>query len=201
MEMGISERKRRERERIRGTILKAAKELFYRHDYHHVSMRKIAQKIEYSPTTIYHYFKNKDDLLTHIIRDYFDDFLVDVEDILQNKEIDPFTTLHNYLLFYARRSLENSQEYQFLSNIFSAQEKLTIGNTNAHVCYLQIKELIQKCIDNKVFQDRNVEMMTQSIWSVLYGLTVLLTSRPNFNWTNKEELIAFTIQLHLNGLK
>ena len=61
--MGINERKEREREEIRELILNAAREIFVEEGYEHTSMRKIAQKIEYSPGTIYHHFKDKSDLL------------------------------------------------------------------------------------------------------------------------------------------
>ena len=56
--MGIKERRAREKEQLRRQILSAARELFVNEGYENVSMRKIANKIEYSPTTIYLYFKD-----------------------------------------------------------------------------------------------------------------------------------------------
>ena len=43
-------------------ILDAARELFVAEGYHNVSIRKIAEKIEYSPAAIYGYFPSKDDI-------------------------------------------------------------------------------------------------------------------------------------------
>ncbi len=51
--MGVKERRAREKEQLRQQILSAARELFVTEGYEHVSMRKSADKIEYSPTTIY----------------------------------------------------------------------------------------------------------------------------------------------------
>ena len=51
--LGIVERKEREKSETREKILDAARELFVTEGYDGVSMRKVAQKIEYSPTAIY----------------------------------------------------------------------------------------------------------------------------------------------------
>ena len=61
--MGVHERRAREKKELRQEILDAARDLFLREGYENVSMRKIAEKIEYSPTTIYLYFQDKADLL------------------------------------------------------------------------------------------------------------------------------------------
>jgi AcrR family transcriptional regulator len=60
--MGIKERQTRERENVRLAILTAARELFLSQGYANVSMRKIAEQIEYSPGAIYSYFPSKEDI-------------------------------------------------------------------------------------------------------------------------------------------
>src|SRR5512145_1892097 len=57
--MGISERRERERDEVRRKILDAARELFATEGYERVTMRRIADVIEYSPTTIYNHFEDK----------------------------------------------------------------------------------------------------------------------------------------------
>ncbi len=60
--MTIAKRKERQKEELRGKILEAAKALFIERGFEDTSIRNIAEKIEYSPTTIYLYFKDKDDI-------------------------------------------------------------------------------------------------------------------------------------------
>lgn len=57
--MGILERKEKQREEIRKMILEASMQLFVKEGFENVSIRKIADLIEYSPTTLYIYFKDK----------------------------------------------------------------------------------------------------------------------------------------------
>ena len=65
--MGVKERKARQKKFLRQEILEAASELFVKEGYENVSMRRIAEKIEYSPTTIYIYFKDKAELFQALV--------------------------------------------------------------------------------------------------------------------------------------
>jgi Transcriptional regulator len=64
--IGILERKEREKEEMQGKILQAARKLMSEEGTSGVSIRKIAGMIEYSPSNIYHYFKNKEELLKRL---------------------------------------------------------------------------------------------------------------------------------------
>src|SRR5689334_7956418 len=57
--MGPKDRRTREKEELRDKILDAARELFVGEGYERVTMRKIAERIEYSPTAIYLHFPDK----------------------------------------------------------------------------------------------------------------------------------------------
>src|SRR5579871_605942 len=60
--MGIAERKEKQKLEIRKMILEASMRLFVEEGFENVSIRKIADLIEYSPTTVYLYFKDKDEI-------------------------------------------------------------------------------------------------------------------------------------------
>jgi AcrR family transcriptional regulator len=69
--MGIKERQERDRETMHRSILDAARELFVREGYQNVSIRKIAERIEYSPAAIYGYFPSKDDIFFALAEEGF----------------------------------------------------------------------------------------------------------------------------------
>src|SRR3954464_6495000 len=69
--MGIKERQERDREAVHRAILDAARELFTAEGYHNVSIRKIAERIEYSPAAIYSYFPSKDDIFFALAEEGF----------------------------------------------------------------------------------------------------------------------------------
>src|SRR6266705_2405249 len=69
--MGIKERQERDRENVHRAILDAARELFVIEGFHNVSIRKIAERIEYSPAAIYSYFPSKDDIFFALAEEGF----------------------------------------------------------------------------------------------------------------------------------
>src|SRR5918994_7594478 len=88
--MGTKERQQRERDQTREAILTAARDLFVTEGYRHVSMRKIAERIEYSPAAIYSYFGSKDEIFFtlaeegyHLLADRVTDLLSGLSDPLE----------------------------------------------------------------------------------------------------------------------
>ena len=69
--MGVRERRERERTETREKILEAARSLFIEEGFDGVSMRKIADRIEYSPTAIYMHFADKEELFREICHEDF----------------------------------------------------------------------------------------------------------------------------------
>jgi len=69
--MGTKERQDREKQAVREAILDAARDLFVTEGYRHVSIRKIAERIEYSPAAIYSYFPSKDDIFLALAEEGF----------------------------------------------------------------------------------------------------------------------------------
>jgi AcrR family transcriptional regulator len=69
--MGIKERQERDREAVQRAILDAARDLFVSEGYANVSIRKIAERIEYSPAAIYGYFPSKDDIFFALAEEGF----------------------------------------------------------------------------------------------------------------------------------
>jgi AcrR family transcriptional regulator len=69
--MGTKERQDRERQAVTASILSAARDLFVAEGYQSVSIRKIAERIEYSPAAIYSYFASKDDIFLTLAEEGF----------------------------------------------------------------------------------------------------------------------------------
>lgn len=60
--MGIAERKSRQKQELRERILGAARRIVMREGFGALSMRKIADAIEYSPATLYLHFASRDEI-------------------------------------------------------------------------------------------------------------------------------------------
>ena len=97
--MGIKERHDRERHAVRASILTAARDLFVAEGYPNVSIRKIAERIEYSPAAIYSYFPSKDDIFFALAAEGFQTLDARIRDAAGDG--DPLQDLrHSWWAFY-----------------------------------------------------------------------------------------------------
>ena len=69
-----ADRRVRQKAGVREAILVAATELFLAGGYEGFSLRRVAERVGYTPTTVYLYFADKDDLLFTVARQGFEGF-------------------------------------------------------------------------------------------------------------------------------
>ena len=110
--MGSLERRSRERADTRQRILDAAREMFVRQGYEATTMRAIADRIEYTPTAIYHHFRNKEALLAELCAADFRALAAAFQKI--GKIEDPIERLRKSGLAYIQFGLEHPMQYQLM---------------------------------------------------------------------------------------
>lgn len=200
--MGIKERKAREKEQLRQQILSAARELFVNEGYENVSMRKIANKIEYSPTTIYLYFTDKADLLDSVCKVTLLNLLNTLEQ-LKSDISDPVETLGKSGRAYIEFGLKYPQDYK-LTFVIRPQYQKGLGLDEGSVgekVFDYLREMVSECIQQGIFHQTDVETTSQVMWSAVHGVTLLLIDFPDFPWTEKDKLIDTVIHTTIKGLK
>ena len=200
--MGVKERKAREKELLRQHILSAARELFVNEGYENVSMRKVANKIEYSPTTIYLYFKDKADLLDSVCQETLLSLLNTLEELKKDKS-DPVETLKKSGRTYVEFGLKYPQDYK-LTFVIRPQFQKGLGLQEGSVgekVFNYLREMVAECIQQKVLRQADVETTGQVMWSAVHGITLLLIDFPDFPWTEKDTLIDRVIDTTIKGLK
>ena len=200
--MGVKERRAREKEQLRRQILSAARELFVNEGYENVSMRKIADKIEYSPTTIYLYFKDKADLLDSVCKETLLN-LLNTLDLLKRDKSDPVEVLRKSGKAYVEFGLKYPQDYK-LTFVVRPQFQKGLGLQEGSVgerVFDYLRAMVSECIRQERFRQVDVEITGQALWSAVHGVTLLLIDFPDFPWTDKDKLIDTVIQTMIKGLK
>lgn len=202
--MGVKERREREKQQVRQEILDAARELFIKEGYENVSMRKIAEKIEYSPTTIYLYFEDKAELVHSLCEEAFVK-LMEMFETLGGDLSDPVDALRKCGRAYIEFGLRYPNDYKvtFMMNLRpdkAPEEYLREGSTGMQA-YGYLRKIVEECVRRGSFRDTDVEAATQTVWLVVHGATSLLIAHPNFPWVDREKLIGFTLEKITDGLK
>ena len=79
--MGIAERRDREKQELRDKILEKAKTILVKEGQDNLSIRNIAAAVEYSPATIYLYFKDKDEIVYELMEMGFGLMTKELQDV------------------------------------------------------------------------------------------------------------------------
>ncbi|MDX2031796.1 MAG: TetR/AcrR family transcriptional regulator [Blastocatellia bacterium] len=199
--MGSKERREREKENLRQEILDAARDLFVSEGYENVSMRKIAERIEYSPTTIYLYFEDKAAIFESLCDESFAK-LVERQEALARKHRDPLIRLRECGRAYIHFGLEHPNHYRV-----AFMQPQDVGDARAFEDSMGFKAFnflrttVEECVREKKFRRVDVDIASQAIWAATHGLTSLLITHTGFPWVEREKLIDFMLHNMLESLK
>lgn len=171
--MGLSERKEREKIAMREKILSAARELFLHEGFEHVTIRRIADRIEYSPATVYLYFKDKDALFCALQDQGFQE-LFKRQQIL-NTIVDPADKLRECGKIYITFALENKELYDLMfimrapMKAFPSPSDWKLGKNTYDV----LQSIVDECVEKGHLKTNDPKIACFSLWAFLHGTVAL----------------------------
>lgn len=170
--MGIIERKEREREERRKLVLDAAQKLFLANGYEKVSIRNIADEIEYSPATIYLYFKDKNELLFALHQRGFVQMVEEFRPLLLLT--DPFEKLVEMGRSYIRFAVQNPELFDLMFIMTAPMDTLDKKDwVEGDQAFGLLMQVVRECMEAGVFKEHDVQATAMMIWSGIHGYTAL----------------------------
>ncbi|MBB6499529.1 TetR/AcrR family transcriptional regulator [Pedobacter cryoconitis] len=170
--MGIAERKERVREEMKQMITTAAMKMFLEEGYAKTSIRNIADSIEYSPGTIYLYYKDKDELLYEVQRQAYGKLLEAFKAGAVSK--DPLERLEQLGKLYVAFGLDNPELYDLMFIIrapMNVDEKLHQSNGGDTFAFLV--QCLEECMKGNLLIFKDIQLAALQIWSMVHGLVSL----------------------------
>ncbi len=170
--MGRKERRQREQQNLKQSILDAAREIALAEGWYNVTMRKIADRIEYSHAAIYDYFENKDVLLLELVHEGFR--LLEVElRTARAQAHEPTEALlligHSYLTFAWR--------YPELYRVMYGLDGVTFSISEPEKEGLQIEnvvtETLKEALESHNWPTNHLAEKVNILWSTAHGLVTL----------------------------
>lgn len=187
--MGIVERKEREREEMRLRILEAARKLFLDNGYEKTSIRSIADAIEYSPATIYLYFKDKNELLFALHQEAFQKLIEEFSNVLHIR--DPYERLLAMGKHYMAYAFENPDLYELMFLMTSPIETLDSREDiweDGHIAFGMLTAIVDECINANYFKNTEVETISMMIWAQVHGLATIHLRKRTMMFCEEERL-------------
>lgn len=193
-------RKNEEIKKRQEEILTIAKNIIINEGVDSLSMRNIAKAFQQVPGNLYHYFKNKDEILVALVRrEYLE--MVSVlgkrnEDDIENQIRDTLTNYINYMvdkfaLFDIIRHIKNKQIQEQLY-------LLTPGISKSRKSITVLCEVLEKGCKETIFKINNIELRAQIIISSTQGVIERLAMEEP---EQKEEIIREYVEMILQSLR
>src|SRR5271155_295807 len=201
--MGVQERRAREKKELRQEILDAARDLFVRVGFENVSMRKIAEKIEYSPTTIYLYFQDKADLLDCICEETLGR-LVRNQTVLDQTVSDPLERLKRGFRSYIEFGLKYPNHYKVAFMMTRPPDEIERRGRSHEMgqkAFNHLRNTLSLCAEAHLIEVPDLEATAQVLWATIHGLTSLLIAHPKFDWVDRDHLIDTLVHNAIHGLR
>jgi AcrR family transcriptional regulator len=165
--MGSKERILRQKEETRSNILTAARDIVKEEGWQGLSMRKIADKIEYTAPIIYEYFSNKEAILQELTCKGFGILTKDLEAAKRESE-DPAEQLEGMWLAYWHFALKNKEMYQLMYGV--EMTCCAQRNTETDAPYTMISNVIAQIMGEENPKPEVIKQKYFTFFSVIHGL-------------------------------
>jgi len=196
-------RQEHKKQELRQAILTAAGQLFLEQGYDRFSMRKVAERIGYSPTTLYIYFRDKDDLLFTIVDEGFEQFGQQLVAAARNTTADPWERLLALGRAYVRFGVHNPMYYELM---FMQRSDFLMhapqGESTPRIQAFNIlQEAVQQALDAGILHPGSAQAYSDLLWALMHGLVSLSISVPLFDATRLQQALDEAPRLIERGLR
>jgi AcrR family transcriptional regulator len=184
------ERREKEKELMRELILSAADEIAKKEGAEAISIRKIATKIDYTPSLVYHYFKDKEEIVNCIMKRNYGKIFQAISDT-SITETDPRRKFSQMMKRYIETAISMSDAFiaaHMSKNLGTLKHTgfLDEGASNKKIALKALMDTINSL--NPDGQTEKAELTAQLIAASAFGLIVKL-SVENVNEGQKKRLI------------
>lgn len=168
--MGTKDRKDREKEQLKDLILTAAREIFIVKGYDQTSIRNIADRIEYSPGTIYLYFKDKDSIFHELHKEGF--MLMKQQMAVLEMISDPFERLKTMGRIYLDFAKKHPDYYDLMFIIMAPMKALENPScwNEGQSAFDMLVQVVAACSEQGQFKGQDVEDLAYMIWATVHGM-------------------------------
>jgi AcrR family transcriptional regulator len=199
--MGIQERKEKQKLEIRKLILDASMKLFVEEGFSNVTIRRIAEIIEYSPTTVYLYFKDKDEIFYSLHEIGFQKMEEMNRDLASINN--PLLRLHKMGENYLEFGLTNPEYYNLMFIQEEPMKKLTeLGCdwVRGDSAIARLKATVTECMENDYIDKGDPHLVSLCVWSFVHGLVSLAIRERMEKFVPQKEMVLPVMKQSLNWL-
>lgn len=192
------------KDRLRNDILEAASELFMEEGYELVTVRQIAERVDYSQSVIYTHFKDKADILNTICRETFSILIERFHEISVEK-----TGAEQRLLMCSRELIlfGRRHPHHFRTVFLAPRERDGVVTGHAiesigEPLFKSFGIIYRACIAERIFKVQDPHLSAVTWWANIVGMTAFLVVYEDVKaLPNREAMIEESLRTLMRGLK
>jgi AcrR family transcriptional regulator len=187
--VGSKERRERERQATQQVILQAALEIASEESWQAMTIRRIAERIEYSPSAIYKYFDDKEAILFSLLRQGFQELLTTLEHITAEQR-DPTTRLLQTAAAYWNFAQRNPTLYQLMYDLKGTIHEVA----EAKALFLLMRSALEEWSQANAVNMTDLDGAVDILWATMHGIVALTMAQYIYGGPPRSQvLLAQTV--------
>ncbi len=170
--MGSLERRERERQELQTQILDATRAILSERGYEGLTMRAVADRVEYSVAALYKHFADREELVRALCaRDFYAFTQVLSARAGASGDVDPIDRLRAIARSYAEFAIQHPEQYRvmFMSPLPVEQEQSMFGDPEQD-SYTFVAHAVKRALDVGHFAGLDLDLITQTLWATMHGV-------------------------------
>lgn len=194
----------KKQEYTRNQILQVSEDIISKEGIKGLSIRKITNSLDYSPGIIYHYFKNKNEIVETLVKEGYGKILSAINSTEKN-EYEPQEEIKESFTNYIKAALKSPEYYKAVMlsddpSILNKTRVLEKGISEKSSAFKILCENIERGMRKKHYRDLDIELTAQVIWTSTFGLIIRLITENDISKEQQERLIDNHFNILFNGI-
>ena len=200
--MGTAERRARQRESTRESILDAARQLAAHQGYEAITVRRIAESIEYTPAALYRHYPSKAAIFAALLAE---DHAALARELHQHADVgDPVERIRRAARTYVEFAMADLDRYRLMF-IAPLELEAVADVANVDGAYEFFRQAVAQAVATLRFRPEltDVDIVTQALWGGLHGIVSLHAARTRDSdvaWRPARQTVAHLIETLVRGL-
>jgi AcrR family transcriptional regulator len=209
--MSTRQRRAREKELRRRSILDAARAVFFEDGFHLATVDDVAARAEVSKGTVYLYFESKETILAHLLLEGLDELVAVLEEAYAaERDIAPGERLRRLAMGYLNFFQANPHYFRLIMALDRGRFQQTVPDqlyeqilTRSLRGFHWVIRAVEQGINQEVFNVTECRQAAAALWASLNGALVLLGHplRREMVASDLESLYWTTFDIAFRGLQ
>jgi AcrR family transcriptional regulator len=207
--MGSTERREREKQALQTQILDATRAILSERGYEGLTMRAVADRVEYSAAALYKHFTDREELVRALCaRDFyaFAQVLNARPGAALDADADPIDRLRGIGRSYAEFAIQHPEQYRVMFMAAMPGSDVIQHGDPEQDAYALVSGAVQVALDAGHFRGLDKDLIAQTMWSTMHGvvaieITHLCVKKPHIPFAPLEDRVETALEGILLGLE